>query len=165
MTLLEVSQLLGNFGEFVGAIAVVATLFYLTLQIRKNTEAIKLATTESIVRGIIELNRMPIENEEVNEILMRGTEDPQSLSRSERSRFNGLANILIYGWQRNYYSFKKKALEDDIWEGQQRSIEITLSTPGYRRRWERLCPFLGKEFRAFVESEILPKVDQPRSLN
>ena len=29
MTLVETGQLLGNFGEFVGAFAVVATLFYL----------------------------------------------------------------------------------------------------------------------------------------
>lgn len=33
MTLMETSQLLGNFGEFVGAIAVVLTLIYLTTQI------------------------------------------------------------------------------------------------------------------------------------
>ena len=35
------AQLLGNYGEFVGAIAVVATLAYLAAQIRQNTRAIK----------------------------------------------------------------------------------------------------------------------------
>ena len=39
MDLMSASQLLGNFGEFVGAIAVVATLVYLALQIRQNTRA------------------------------------------------------------------------------------------------------------------------------
>jgi hypothetical protein len=33
------AQLLGNYGEFVGAIAVVATLFYLALQVRHSKEA------------------------------------------------------------------------------------------------------------------------------
>ena len=33
------AQLLGNYGEFIGAIAVVATLVYLALQIRQNTRA------------------------------------------------------------------------------------------------------------------------------
>ena len=32
MTLMETAQLMGNFGEFVGAFAVVATLFYLAVQ-------------------------------------------------------------------------------------------------------------------------------------
>jgi hypothetical protein len=39
MTLMETAQLLGNFGEFVGAIAVVVTLAYLALQIRQNTRS------------------------------------------------------------------------------------------------------------------------------
>ena len=33
------SQILGNIGEFVGAIAVVATLAYLAVQVRHNKEA------------------------------------------------------------------------------------------------------------------------------
>jgi hypothetical protein len=33
----EFAQLLGNYGEFVGAIAVVITLAYLAIQIRQNT--------------------------------------------------------------------------------------------------------------------------------
>ena len=34
MNLMDVSQMLGNFGEFVGAIGVVTTLAYLAVQIR-----------------------------------------------------------------------------------------------------------------------------------
>ena len=37
----DFAQLLGNYGEFVGAIAVVVTLVYLTTQIRQNTNAIR----------------------------------------------------------------------------------------------------------------------------
>ena len=41
MTLMETAQLLGNFGEFFGAIAVVATLIYLALHIRQNTHQVR----------------------------------------------------------------------------------------------------------------------------
>ena len=47
---LTFAQLLGNYGEFVGAIAVVVTLFYLALQIKQNTHAItesRIATQNS----------------------------------------------------------------------------------------------------------------------
>lgn len=47
MTLMEASQLLGNFGEFAGAIAVVATLFYLAAQVRHSKDAVN-ANTESL---------------------------------------------------------------------------------------------------------------------
>ena len=39
MTLMETAQLLGNFGEFVGAIAVVGTLGYLAVQVRQNAKS------------------------------------------------------------------------------------------------------------------------------
>ena len=35
------AQLLGNYGEFVGAIAVVATLLFLGVQIRQNTKQMR----------------------------------------------------------------------------------------------------------------------------
>jgi len=35
MSLIDVSQVLGNFGEFVGAIAVIATLIYVAVQVRQ----------------------------------------------------------------------------------------------------------------------------------
>ena len=42
-----IAQLLGNYGEFFGAIAVVVTLVYLTTQIRQNTNAIQSSTYAS----------------------------------------------------------------------------------------------------------------------
>ena len=47
MTLMETAQLLGNFGEFVGAIGVVGTLVYLAVQIRQSKEALD-ANTRSL---------------------------------------------------------------------------------------------------------------------
>ena len=44
MSSLELSELLGNYGEFVGAIAVVATLVYLSVQIRANTKSTRSQT-------------------------------------------------------------------------------------------------------------------------
>ena len=46
MDLMDTAQLLGNFGEFVAAIGVVATLAYLAVQIRQNTRATHAASQE-----------------------------------------------------------------------------------------------------------------------
>jgi hypothetical protein len=37
MSFMDTAQILGNLGEFIGAIVIVATLIYLTLQVRQNT--------------------------------------------------------------------------------------------------------------------------------
>ena len=41
MSALEISQLLGNYGECVGAIAIVITLVYLAIQVRQNTRMMR----------------------------------------------------------------------------------------------------------------------------
>ena len=51
MNLIDTAQLLGNFGEFVGAIAVVATLAYLAVQIRQNTKSAKALTYTATSTG------------------------------------------------------------------------------------------------------------------
>jgi flagellar biogenesis protein FliO len=55
MTLIETAQLLGNFGEFFGAIAVVATLVYLAVQVRYSRNALN---REASVLKILSLTAM-----------------------------------------------------------------------------------------------------------
>ncbi len=86
MSTLELSQILGNYGEFVGAIAVVLTLIYLTIQIRQNTK-----TTMATVRqgraahasNLAELFSNSPYLPEINEKLVQG----QDVDDVERSRF------------------------------------------------------------------------------
>ena len=51
MTIMEIAQLLGNLGEFFGAIAVVATLGYLAVQIRQNTRSMDENRRLAIAQG------------------------------------------------------------------------------------------------------------------
>jgi len=47
---------LGNIGEFVGAIGVVASLIYLALQTRQNTRAVRVASFRQISESISALS-------------------------------------------------------------------------------------------------------------
>jgi hypothetical protein len=50
MTFIEITAVLGNLGEFIGAIAVVVTLFYVGLQVKHSKEATE-ANTRSLDEG------------------------------------------------------------------------------------------------------------------
>ena len=54
MDFMSTAQLLGNVGEFVGAIAVVATLGYLAIQIRQNTKATRAQTAQDLTGSMSE---------------------------------------------------------------------------------------------------------------
>jgi len=71
------AQLLGNYGEFVGAIAVVVTLFYLAVQVRQNRQSVD-ANTQALederkVR-LAEAYQSRLQNMSANERLMASSE-------------------------------------------------------------------------------------------
>ena len=49
MSLMDIAQLLGNLGEFIGAIVIVATLIYLAMQVRQNTNALHAQSRQSLL--------------------------------------------------------------------------------------------------------------------
>ena len=90
MDLEATAQLLGNFGEFFGAIAVVVTLAFLASQIRQST---RWQQTEAFNASTSEARRWVgriAENGELNEIYLKGRSNYASLTDQERSRFDSL---------------------------------------------------------------------------
>ena len=59
MTVIELSQVLGNFGEFFGAIAVVATLGYLVVQIKQAGRATIFSSEQRRSEAVMNLLLMP----------------------------------------------------------------------------------------------------------
>ena len=82
------AQLLGNYGEFFGAIAVVVTLIYLALQIRQNTNATKVGTSFALNQSLADINSALRSDAELAGIWLKGCEDLESLSAVEHVRFS-----------------------------------------------------------------------------
>ena len=92
MTLIETAQLLGNFGEFFGAFAVVATLFYLAVQVRHGKEATQ-ANTKSVEQSE-RVSRAQVRNSiteqivQINSIMLS---QPALLAAQDRSARNEIS--------------------------------------------------------------------------
>ena len=93
MSLMETAQLLGNFGEFVGAIAVVVTLGYLAVQVRHSR-----AATETNIKSLRSAARFEVGrywseeairlafSPDMASILAAGFEDASRLDDNDRER-------------------------------------------------------------------------------
>ena len=86
MTEMTIEQF-GSIGEVVGAIATVATLLYLAVQIRQNTRTVRSASISSYVQASGNVMTMLAENAEVCDLYYKGLESPNLLTDSERRRF------------------------------------------------------------------------------
>ena len=95
------AQLMGNFGEFVGAIAVVATLVYLAIQVKHskgaleaNTRAVdearKLARADFMYqasRRWDEVIHNAAGTKEAASVFVRGTHNPADLDEAEQAMY------------------------------------------------------------------------------
>jgi hypothetical protein len=66
------AQLLGNYGEFVGAIAVVVTLAYLAVQLRQNTSALRSSTWQGIQNAEHAFDQSISSSKEVAQLWIKG---------------------------------------------------------------------------------------------
>jgi hypothetical protein len=139
MTIME----LGALGEFVGAIAVVATLAYLAIQIRQNThtmeESKRLALAQTYQMRADALQEMLVrasESEHIGPIITKLTlagypEDVASLevlTPEERGRFRQWQIAQQTHWDNMYYQYQQGYLDDEYYRN------------SFRERVRRLAP-------------------------
>jgi hypothetical protein len=124
------AQLLGNYGEFVGAIAVMATLFYLAIQVKHgkeateaNTQSIeesrKVAMVQTIQARAAESAahyRMLAQSEFVPLILKFEESGLDALTEEERVRFVFLEVSSAVRQDATYYAHQLGLLDEDAYE-------------------------------------------------
>ncbi len=137
---------LGNIGELIAAIATVATLFYLALQIRQNTHLLQDANFRGIQDDADRWRAYLIEHKDIASLYRRGMEADNSLDKDDRLRFRMLMDQLFFGWQYTYSSHIEANL---------RSVKefllATLAQPGGHDYWERGKARFSNQFVAWVE--------------
>ena len=152
MSLLETAQLLGNFGEFFGAIAVVATLIYLSVQIRQNTAATQATSRDSVAKARQDFLLRIGSDAATGELFHRGLFSQDSLEPREQLRFGMLIYAMFEQHESAYSQWKSGVLADTDWAKSEKIIRDYLAQPGAKKEWGRLAESFSKEFRDFVES-------------
>jgi hypothetical protein len=142
MDLLSTAQLLGNFGEFVGAIAVVVTLAYLAIQVRHSKEATEANTKSLNIQAYqawqaanLQIN-MAMSNPTQSEIVMRGAVDSSRLTSDTVVSF-GMTHLALYQMlQSADYLYREGVLDQELWEAEMNRAAGYLTLPGVRQWWD-----------------------------
>ena len=143
---------IGAIGEVGGAIGVVATLLYLSAQIRQNTRA-TLADSR-YAAGQINMGLMAaVANDgEFADIWHRGLADLNSLSPEERFRWSHNANATLDTSEIAFSQWQRKMLSDGDWAKYEVSLANYLSTSGIREYWSETRDAFHPDFQQLVEN-------------
>lgn len=120
---------IGAVADAIGALVVIVTLVYLTIQLRQNTKAIEHSTDRGVFEDAYKWMYTLIEHPEIAELYVAGMKG-EAQSTSDRLRFSLLLNTLFVHWN---HAFDAGAF--DIVNNAQ--IEGVLSRPGGAAYWER----------------------------
>lgn len=147
----------GAIGEIIGALAVVASLIYLAVQIRHSTRQIshsldsaKLAAFDQNVESGNRARELLITNPEVTELLLKGFVDYRNLPPTDQFRCNLLFRNLFSAIQGGYIRQLTVGGDPGQIEGIQKHVDALLENPGVRQWLEEVDPDWRTEFVEFV---------------
>ena len=123
-------DVLGNLGEFIGAVGVVLSLLLVARQLRlgieqtrRNTRSVRAAAFNSMVENSIRLLEHVFRDPEVADFLARAAEAPDRLSTGERSRWDSYMTAVFRHFGNLLYQWETGAIEDRMWESYRRSFK------------------------------------------
>ena len=119
-------------GQLVGALAVLITLIYLTIQIRQNTATVATATYESAMTGFNDINVVVASSPTLAAILDRGCSSPDSLKAEEVVQFNFLLRCYANQWWKLFKLYERGSLQAKEWGIFAREAGQFFDQPGCR---------------------------------
>lgn len=125
----------GAIGEIIGALAVFITLVYLAVQIRQNTGAVRAAALDSSVNALMTIRSKIHDNGELTGIYLRGSENPESLTDTELTRYRLLLTNIVWSILNLYTQSKYANLSESVWISQKPILKRILSTKGGEWYW------------------------------
>lgn len=143
-----------EFAETLGVIGVIASLAFVALEIRQNTTAVRSQAAQGVMDQIFAVYETMVIDPTVTEIVLRGLDDPLSLSAGESARFHSFQTISFQSYQNIFVQVREGALDPGLAEGWWQLLRNLFDFPGTRYHWETRSYILSPEFRDFVETEV-----------
>ena len=86
---------IGAVAELLAALGVIASLFYLALQIRQSGKVTRLALLESYVTGLRAVFDKILENPDLYRVWRLGSTSPDEMSEEDRERFGMILHAMF----------------------------------------------------------------------
>jgi hypothetical protein len=146
---------IGVVGQWVASVAVVVSVVYLAVQVRKQTEESRLSATRDICTlyhgTIADLQR----DKEFSGIYLRGVRDYESVGNHDRIRLALFFQNVFRVMEIQYLHTLRRTLDPVFFESVNLSFKEFLTLPGVQRWWRLSERMFEEGFRRYVDSLIV----------
>ena len=145
---------IGAVGENIGAFAVVISVIYLGIQIRKQTAESRLAAARELSNIYIQTLRSLREDEEMSSLYLKSIQNYEDLPNNQRYRVSLLIQEMFRLNEQFFFHIRQQKADPIFVESINLSFEQFLTFPGTQRWWEICKDMFVSEFRDHVEGKI-----------
>ncbi len=146
-------QAIGALGELVGGVAVLATLVFLAIQIRRNTQAIRMSAAEESNRSFASYAAL-FTQPGVSRLYRVGLASPDELDDDELITFNAVMST-YFNWLAHVHTLRASGIAASTPRGLKATTSYVLRQPGGQQWWSRFRVAYDDDFQAYVDS-LLP---------
>lgn len=140
--------------EIIGGIAVVGSLLFVGVEVRKNSAASRANAFQALSESVTQVTETVAISEQLTRLVRLGHADPRALREDERIRF--LSILMVY-WRRFEAAFIQHQLgiiSSAEWKGFSAALDFQLSTEGGRAWWSEFESWFSPQFRSYVTNRI-----------
>ncbi len=131
---------LANVGEALGGIAVIISLIYLIIELRRNTRSVQTAAAWNADVSLAELNEGLSHSPQLSELTMRALDpktQPEDLTPAEFAQFMLVSRSVLQKYQAQWWLWKRGSLSDEMWQLRRRWAKAFISLPVPGDIWQR----------------------------
>ncbi|MEM7365984.1 MAG: hypothetical protein AAF525_18355 [Pseudomonadota bacterium] len=130
-------EAIGAVGEILGALAVVASLFYLGVQIRRQTQQAKASMIQSLAAEFAKSSDLIIQNPHFATAVLKASRN-EHLSPQELLQITQLINRNLNSWLAVQHAYDRGQVDRDYFETICKDVDRLTAIPVYARQLRRL---------------------------
>jgi len=136
--------------QAIGAFGVVASLWYLGVQVHRSTRVAKIAAQDSAASALRDVTKPYMENAELSRIWQVGLENLSALSAEDQSRFFHASYQFLKAFETIHTHYVYGLLDLELWKGWQELLRHYIVSPGMAHYWKLRHDLFSERFQKFV---------------
>ena len=145
----------GAVGEIIGAIAVVATLIFLAIQLRHSTQATQNNAWQDITRILSDLNVTEVTDPDLSSFIQLAERESSELTEDQYWKIARIAATRIAAFESAFLASSKGTIGTYYWDALLPYALQTMRKPGYVKFWGKSKhDVYHPEFVNFIDSAV-----------
>ncbi len=151
--------------EIIGGAAILLTLVFLVLELRRNTAATRSATHQTQVDSTVGLQAMLVNDAALAGIILKANADISSITSEDNLRLQYLYQSHFNLWHSAYWNKREGLLSEHAWHTWDKGMNLILKNQqACRQAWKQGGELYDEDFQAYVD-EILESIDSDSERN